>query len=357
MNAFTEKTLAEHLRISEADIVERKELLGITPKLEKELGAFHEVSHTIARDVVEELYAHQVTVPSISAIIGDSDTLRRLKSSMCTYIVQLFSGVYGADYVNARLRIGKVHARIGVAPHLYVSTVHRLQNILTAMAINNGATPVQIKAVHKMILFDLELVFDTYIQGLVSEVELGRDKLIQYSETLEDKVFERTSEVTEMARTDELTGLRNRREFFGDLKSQVEDVHEERCSLALIFMDIDNFKTVNDTQGHVAGDTLLRTIGANIRTCLIGKGSGYRYGGDEFCALLRDATREDAHRFVENLASMGPSELQFSSGISVIDAGTQIDASDFVRLADKQMYEQKTQRKNEIAKQTKVRAI
>lgn len=346
MTPFTDKTLAEHLRISDSDIIERKSLLGITADMENALGAFQDTSELIAVDVVEELYAHQVTVPAIGSIIGDSDTLSRLKSSMCTYIVQLFSGSYGADYVNARLRIGKVHARIGVAPHLYVSTVHRLQAILSSKAIKSGASPLQIKAVHKMILFDLQLVFDTYIQGLVSEVELGRDKLMLYAETLETKVAERTAEISEMARTDELTGLLNRREFFDNLRIEMDEVRDHKGTLALIFMDVDEFKYVNDTRGHVAGDRLLRAVGMSMRTALIGKGMGYRYGGDEFCAVLRNTTQDEAEQVVAEMAGSMPADLTLSYGISILPPGSKASVEEFVKQADQAMFAEKGRQRN-----------
>lgn len=345
MTSRTNKTLAEHMRITDAEVAERKALLEFTPDLEQELGGFRTTAIDIAASIVAELYAHQVTVPAIEEIIGDKDTLTRLKNKMQTYIVELFGGQYGLDYVNSRLLIGKVHARIGVKPHHYLNSISRLQSILTTRAIQNGGTPKLIKALHKILLLDTQFVIDTYVIGLLTEVEHANNKLAQYADELEATVKRRTSEIERLARTDEVTGLGNRREFFRSLRNAIEDVQAFRRSLSLIFMDIDDFKATNDKLGHVEGDRILRSIGQAIMDATETPDTAFRFGGDEFCIITADANEESAIKHFERIAEKLPSGTSLSYGIATMQTGSSLTKKDLISLADQAMYFNKAQNK------------
>lgn len=113
---------------------------------------------------------------------------------MRRYIMELFEGYYDAEYVNKRLRVGKVHKRIGVTPKLYVSAVQLLQTILSKH-ITQGMAPSGICApclgargsLVKLILFDTQLVFDTYIGSLTSEIESAKKDVEDYAVALVHK--------------------------------------------------------------------------------------------------------------------------------------------------------------------------
>ena len=88
-----------------------------------------------------------------------------------------------------------------------------------------------------------------------------------------------------LASRDYLTGLHNRGHFIGELTRQVDGLKEGE-SLALLFIDLDGFKDINDTLGHSVGDDLLRHVAENIRDCLGSDGLTARFGGDEFVVYL-----------------------------------------------------------------------
>jgi diguanylate cyclase (GGDEF)-like protein len=96
-----------------------------------------------------------------------------------------------------------------------------------------------------------------------------------------------------LALTDKLTGIGNRRAFDTQARALVERSQDGDGLVALLLMDIDGFKTVNDTHGHAAGDRLLRAFATMVRDCLPEPELFWRLGGDEFAILLRgdDATR------------------------------------------------------------------
>ena len=103
-------------------------------------------------------------------------------------------------------------------------------------------------------------------------------------------VRERTEELHHLALHDPLTGLANRALFAERLREAVspDRASGTRGATAVVFIDLDNFKSVNDTFGHQAGDEVLRATAARIRDCLRPSDTAARLGGDEFAVLLPD---------------------------------------------------------------------
>jgi diguanylate cyclase (GGDEF)-like protein len=105
------------------------------------------------------------------------------------------------------------------------------------------------------------------------------------------------AQLTELALHDPLTGLPNRRLFLDRLQTAVTRSKRSQAPLGVLYMDVDGFKTVNDTYGHDAGDDLLIAVADRVVSCLRASDTVCRLGGDEFCALSEDVG--DAHRAVE----------------------------------------------------------
>jgi len=155
---------------------------------------------------------------------------------------------------------------------------------------------------------------------------------------------------------DGLTGLRNRAAFERDLKSFVDETIDSHEVHSLCFVDLDRFKTVNDTAGHAAGDDLLKTISRVIRQQVRSVDVAARIGGDEFALLLRGCRPEDAVGICEKTRSaIEGSEFLFegrafhvgaSFGIARID-GT-MSPSDVLSAADTACYEAKAAGRNSI---------
>ncbi|MDH5185364.1 MAG: protoglobin domain-containing protein, partial [Gammaproteobacteria bacterium] len=215
-----EKTLAEQLQITEREIQKRKELLHISGKESEILRSHLPVVEGRIDSIVERFYAKQLENNEISLVIGDKETLLRLKGAMRRYILELFAGYYDADYVNKRLRIGKVHKRIGVSPKLYISAVWLLHKILNEEVDDSlqgdGDDETVLRrvikdAMNKLIMFDIQMVFDTYISSLVTEVSSAKEELETYAESLEEQVAIRTRQLEALSREDSLTGLNNQR--------------------------------------------------------------------------------------------------------------------------------------------------
>jgi diguanylate cyclase (GGDEF)-like protein len=123
------------------------------------------------------------------------------------------------------------------------------------------------------------------------------------------------------ALTDGLTGVANRRAFDVALVRELAHADRTDAALAVVILDLDKFKTLNDTHGHLAGDDVLRGVGAALRTCVRQGDLVARYGGEEFVLLLPGATADDAvataRRVREVLRGVaGPRLITASLGIA-----------------------------------------
>ncbi|WP_286675983.1 sensor domain-containing diguanylate cyclase [Pseudomonas aeruginosa] len=160
-------------------------------------------------------------------------------------------------------------------------------------------------------------------------------------------------QLLEMAYRDPLTGLGNRKAFDEQLGQALLRAGSGGSELALLYLDLDRFKEINDRFGHDIGDALLRTVAERVRSTLRQPDKAYRLGGDEFAVLLEDSQENNPQRLAERLLAalvqpiaLNGERIDFvtpSIGIALYPrhAG---DAEGLVRAADSAMYEAKRQR-------------
>lgn len=108
------------------------------------------------------------------------------------------------------------------------------------------------------------------------------------------------AELLRMAQYDDLTGLPNRRTLHAHLRSALARCERRQASLAVLFVDLDDFKLVNDTYGHVVGDQLLREVAVRLKGSVRKGDTVFRLGGDEFLILLEDIHSKEQARKVAN---------------------------------------------------------
>ena len=157
--------------------------------------------------------------------------------------------------------------------------------------------------------------------------------------------------------TDPLTGLFNRRYFRERLFEEVERAKRHSGCFTVFIIDIDNFKTYNDTYGHVAGDEMLKKVSHAIRSAVRGMDVVARYGGEEFSVLLPHTNKEESYVIAERIRA-GVEELHPNSSalnelptISVGIAEFPVDAKNIDELinnADRAMYAAKKMGKNRV---------
>lgn len=160
-----------------------------------------------------------------------------------------------------------------------------------------------------------------------------------------------------LAERDALTGLHNRRSFDEHLNAEVARFDRYRRPFALVMMDIDHFKSVNDQYGHDAGDAVLRRVGQVIATSLRDVDVAARYGGEEFALLLPETDKTDALEIAERIRKRiaeAPVEwrgqsiaVTSSAGVAAIPERN-VDVTNVVRVADQLLYEAKRQGRNRV---------
>jgi diguanylate cyclase (GGDEF)-like protein len=148
-------------------------------------------------------------------------------------------------------------------------------------------------------------------------------------------------ELRRHAWTDELTGAGNRRAFETVLRDAMARALEERRTISLMCLDVDNFKRYNDDYGHHAGDEVLRETAELLRTCVRAGDHVFRIGGDEFAVLV---TTMDASTAISALhrafaqASSTLTHVHMSCSVGVITLGASDGPAEFVGRADELMY-------------------
>ena len=172
--------------------------------------------------------------------------------------------------------------------------------------------------------------------------------------TLVHNLRSRQIELKEMATRDPLTGLKNRHFFDMYMSHEVERVRRSRESIAVLMIDINDFKFINDVHGHIAGDRVLKECAEVLSGAIRGADALFRFGGDEFLVVMSGTDDKGANilinRITEKLDEWNYRKTEYnikislSIGYGILDSD--MTAMDVIELADKMMYEKKDLHKN-----------
>jgi diguanylate cyclase (GGDEF)-like protein len=163
----------------------------------------------------------------------------------------------------------------------------------------------------------------------------------------------RISELEARADTDPLLDIRNRRGFMRELKRSIAHLQRYKGEAALLFIDLDGFKAVNDIHGHAAGDAILKAVAQKLTGHVRASDIVARLGGDEFCVLLwnlaaahAEAKARDLERLIEAVTvAYGETLLSVGASAGVVPLAAEAVPEQVIDAADKAMYERKTARK------------
>ena len=162
-----------------------------------------------------------------------------------------------------------------------------------------------------------------------------------------------------LATTDPLTRVLNRRALLDRLTAEVDRARRFNSSLSLLLLDVDHFKQINDTAGHLAGDTVLRQLGALLEDAVRKVDVVARYGGEEFVAILPETVAEGGIIFAERLreriaaqpfdvGAERPVHLTVSIGIATFPSPRIATTEDFFARADEALYRAKSGGRNQV---------
>jgi len=164
-------------------------------------------------------------------------------------------------------------------------------------------------------------------------------------------------EIYRLTTVDGLTQIYNKRYFLETLEREIGRAQRYRRELSLIIFDIDLFKKINDTYGHLAGDHVLKHLALVIKSRIRREDILSRYGGEEFAIILPEIDHENAANFAEKIRRLiekaifkfEETEIPVTISIGVAEySHEQGDVSDFIKAADDRLYEAKMQGRNRV---------
>jgi len=194
------------------------------------------------------------------------------------------------------------------------------------------------------------------VKGLKS---INRKFMLKLEEQKEEiaRLRDELRRVKEEANVDPLTGLRNRRSFERTLSEFFRDFKRFGYPFSVIMMDLDNFKNINDTYGHLAGDKVLKEVGNILRNYLRAKDVPARTGGEEFTIILPGITREEALLVAERLRKVianhtvdhDDKKIRVTASFGVSEMREGVEApEDLLREADEKLYRAKKTGKDKV---------
>jgi len=165
-------------------------------------------------------------------------------------------------------------------------------------------------------------------------------------------------ELAHMARTDMLTGVANRRQFFELAEKQYALAQRYDSKLAVMMLDVDRFKSINDNYGHLVGDRVLQNVAQECQSHVRNTDIFARYGGEEFICLLPEQDEKGAIEFAERIRQMiEQAEVKLemravrttiSIGLAVFQKEAKLTLEQFIARADEALYQSKTNGRNRV---------
>jgi diguanylate cyclase (GGDEF)-like protein len=172
-----------------------------------------------------------------------------------------------------------------------------------------------------------------------------------------ERAFAQADSYAQAAAIDPVSGLFNRRYFQARLEEELQRAQRHALSIGLLMIDVDDFKSINDRFGHLAGDAVIRDIGEILRRSVRVFDVCTRFGGEEFAVVMPGSGREDAARVAERIREriesyralepeLASLRITVSIGLSVSSSGT--SARDLIHSADQALYQAKRSGKNQV---------
>ena len=257
------------------DIILQMNMIHLTEEDLSLISAFRPVIVSRIEQITSSFYESILHVGKLKEIITKHTTVERLRLTLSNHLIEMFSGKIDEAFIQKRLKIALVHQKIGLPPKWYLGAFQNLQNTLLRIAheMRNELPHYDrfIQAITKLLSFEQQLVLEAY-EEKTREVEQKAKEFVEYQ-----------------AHHDELTGLPNRRMFQKVLREAIARNEKNRTKFAVLMLDIDRFKLINDSLGHTYGDQFLQEVSKRILACAEGyQALVARMGGDEFTLICEE---------------------------------------------------------------------
>ena len=344
--------LCEQFGFDRAAVGERLSRLGLggpaIPMIAEELQS-HVIQPHID-DIIEDLFAALKCTREFRAMVQGEGRINQLKMTQRKYLLSMGQDFASPDYFESRLRVGAAHDRAGVSLSLYQGFYCQLQNMLLSLI------PPEIRQkpdafaelthfIIKITALDMSLAIETYHSNQVRDLEDSITLCRTESETLRRSL-----------RFDTVTRVHSRAFVVQALADQLASAKQSGTPLCAVMADLDHFKTINDTHGHLVGDMILHDVATRMVTGARSSDIVGRYGGEEFLILFEDATLDIARDLAERIRIRvladpfleDSAKLFITVSLGVAEARPDDSADSLVRRADQAMYEAKAAGRNRV---------
>jgi two-component system cell cycle response regulator len=318
----------------------------------------HPTSQQLQKDVivpnvnkiVTAFYDFLLGQPETKQILDNERLIGHLKETQKDYLLSLGVKFDKAAYFDNRLRVGLAHSKVGIPLSLYLCAYRQLTQIIFdhfPPQLRN-----QVQRCHEMQAFllkittlDMSLAIETYHLARMNDLETSLERLKKEENLLRH-----------LAKTDDLTGLAKRSHVVAILERALEDRLLVDSSLCLVMADLDRFKDINDTYGHLIGDGVLREVAARLRAAVREVDIVGRYGGEEFIIFFSDTSLETAYEIAERIRgrigatsiNLQGIEIKTTISLGLCSAQKDDDVNLFIERADSALYEAKRKGRNRV---------
>ena len=298
--------------------------------------------------LVDEFLGWLSELDQFKRMVAKNSTAARMEATQRRYLLELGVDFDTWRYFEDRLLVGRAHQRMGISQSLYQCAFRHLQELLIA------AIPEDIKAdharFHELISFiirisalDMSLAVESYynakVSGLQDSLKTQRDE------------SERWRVLSHM---DSLTNLYNHSFTRYCLEQALKQGSVDAKPLCIIMADVDYFKQINDTYGHLAGDQVLRIVAARMLSVARNGDEVGRYGGEEFLFILKNTDLDEGHDVAERIRAhvsgdtiqSGGASLDVTVSIGLAQAGPNETVNSLIERADAALYAAKAAGRN-----------
>lgn len=293
-----EHRLCEQYGFNDAARAERLGMLGLN-------GDHDAIASLLSRSIiapsvdliVDQFYEVLLADRFYAAILNRGFDLDRLRQTQTVYLLSIGQDYASGEYFEERLRVGLAHARVGLPLSLYECAYNTMrQLILNAVPDeiqNDIETYTQLVSfLSRITALDMSLAIETYHLSKIHRLEQTLETLQLEDDELRYKIA-----------TDSLTQVASHSQALTVLDQAIKLARRKRSPLCVCMVDLDHFKKVNDTHGHLTGDAVLRDVASRMQASVRNFDTIGRYGGEEFVIILENTDLDTANEVVQRMLS------------------------------------------------------
>ncbi|WPD22605.1 MAG: GGDEF domain-containing protein [Candidatus Electrothrix scaldis] len=271
-----------------------------------------------------------------------SHNLSQEEINMVNTLITLFSRY---TYQTEKAMQLRYSPKWNLAIYNYIHVLEPLQKRVTSelnLILENKTEKLRESSTRLMEVGHLVILLSTLLGASTASLLILRARRdIRLAGRLEENIHNHTNQLKELSRTDQLTKLYNRRAMISILNQELNTALINNTPLSFVYFDVDKFKHINDTQGHIVGDQILQKVAHALRTSIRKSDFPCRYGGDEFCIILPGCIRENAKKVCDQLITAFRKEapgVSLSIGITEVSPSEKIEPEELIKRTDQKMY-------------------